>query len=82
MNYRAFEGTIVLESYDDKTIDRFDASKLYQRLRLEADSHDILICGDDALCFKKSVSVKGSHSKSSVEPLLAMRHVDSQALSQ
>jgi hypothetical protein len=63
LNYRAFEGTIVLKSYGDSVIDKFDAKTLFERLCMEADSRDMLVCGAEALCFKKSISVKGSHCK-------------------
>ena len=62
LNYRAFEATIVLESYKDRLIDMFDASALFQRLCLEAEDREILRCGN-AVCLK-AISVKGSHCES------------------
>jgi hypothetical protein len=60
LNYRAFEATIVLKSYRDRLIDMFDSKTLFKRLTLEAEKREMLKCGN-ALCFKKPISVKGSH---------------------
>ena len=62
LNYRAFEATVVLKSYRDRYIDLFDAQTLFQRLYEEADDRDMLRCGI-GLCFKKGISVRGSHCK-------------------
>lgn len=60
LNYRAFEATIVLQSYRDKLIDMFDSKALIQRLYLEADKREMIRCGA-GLCFTRGLSVKGSH---------------------
>jgi hypothetical protein len=60
LNYRAFEATIVLKSFRDRLIDMFDSKTLFTRLTLEAEKREMLKCGN-ALCFKKPISVKGSH---------------------
>lgn len=62
LNYRAFEATIVLKSYNDRLIDMFDASALFERLCVEAEDREMLKCGN-ALGLKP-ISVKGSHCKS------------------
>ena len=61
LNYRAFEATIVLKSYNDRLIDMFDAVTLFERLCIEAEDREMLCCGN-ALCLKP-ISVKGSHCK-------------------
>jgi hypothetical protein len=61
LNYRAFEATIVLKSYNDRLIDMFDASTLFERLCGEAEDREMLKCGS-ALCLKR-ISVNGSHCK-------------------
>ena len=63
LNYRAFEATILLKSYRDRCIDMFDSQALFQRLREEADDRDMLRCGA-GLCFKRGISVRGSHCES------------------
>ena len=61
LNYRAFEATIVLKSYNDRLIDMFETGALFERLCIEAEDRDTLSCGN-ALCLKQ-ISVKGSHCK-------------------
>eukprot|EP00536_Pseudo-nitzschia_multiseries_P007031 jgi/Psemu1/194486/e_gw1.157.96.1 len=60
LNYRAFEATIVLKSYNDRLINMFPARKLFERLSVEAEDREILRCGN-SVCLKP-ISVKGSHS--------------------
>ena len=62
LNYRAFEATIILKSYNDRLIDMFDANILFERLCIEAEEQDMLRCGN-ALCLKP-ISVNGSYCKS------------------
>lgn len=65
LNYRAFEGTIVLKSYRDSFIDKFESKSLFERLCQQAEARDMIVCGE-GLCFKKLISVKGCHCKSRV----------------
>ncbi|KAG7353587.1 hypothetical protein IV203_002942 [Nitzschia inconspicua] len=61
LNYRIFEGTIILRSYGDPFIDMFGSKSLFRRLQCESSSRDLLDC-KNALCFKKPISIKGSQS--------------------
>ena len=71
LNYRAFEATIVLQSYNDRLIDMFDANILFERLCFEAEDREMLRCGD-CLCLKP-ISVKGSHCESIFEHCISNR---------
>jgi hypothetical protein len=62
MNYRAFEATIVLKSYEDRFIGMFNSEDLFSRLFIEAEERDMIRCGN-GLCFKKGISVRGCHCK-------------------
>lgn len=73
LNYRIFEGTIILKSYGDPFIDMFGSKALFKKLQSDSKHRDLLDCGN-ALCFKRPVSVKGSHCKSTkrADSLLAV----------
>jgi len=55
LNYRAFEVTIVLSSYNNRLINFFDASTHYGWLFAHATERDLIRCGSDALCFRQEI---------------------------
>ena len=62
LNYRVFEAHLVLKSFKNKMIDKFDSVELLHGLHVEAEERDLIRCGA-GLCFKRGISVKGSHCK-------------------
>jgi hypothetical protein len=62
LNYRVFEAQVVLKSFKSKMIDKFDSVALLHGLNVEAEERDLIRCGV-GLCFKRGISVKGSHCK-------------------
>lgn len=62
LNYRVFEANLILKSFKSRMIDKFDSLALLQGLRAEAEERDLLLCGA-SLCFRRGISVKGSHCK-------------------
>jgi hypothetical protein len=62
LNYRVFEAHVVLKSFKNKMIDKFDSVALLHGLHVEAEERDLIRCGA-GLCFKRGISVKGSHCK-------------------
>lgn len=60
LNYRVCEAYLVLKSFKNKMIDKFDSVALLHGLHVEAEERDLIRCGA-GLCFKRGVSVKGSH---------------------
>ena len=62
LNYRVFEANVVLKSFKNKMVDRFDSVALLHGLHMEAEERDLIRCGA-ALCIKRGISVKGSHCK-------------------
>lgn len=60
LNYRVFEATVILKNYQDRFIRMFDSEELFSRLYTDAEDLDMIRCGD-GLCYKKGISVKGSH---------------------
>eukprot|EP00980_Cylindrotheca_fusiformis_P022308 scaffold9191_cov114-Cylindrotheca_fusiformis.AAC.3 len=63
MNYRAFEGTLILNNYQDRFISMFNSEELFPRLFAAAEERDMIRCGN-GLCFKKGISVRGCHCTS------------------
>lgn len=61
LNYRAFEATIVLKSYNDRLINMFETETLFERLCIEAQDRETLSC-TNALSLKP-ISIKGSQCK-------------------
>lgn len=61
LNYRAFEATIVLKSYNDRLINMFETETLFERLCIEAEDRETLSCVN-ALSLKP-ISIKGSQCK-------------------
>jgi hypothetical protein len=57
--FRAFEATIILNSYEDKFIDKFDASALFDHL-YKTKEKDIIQCGFDSILFKERIELHGS----------------------
>lgn len=74
LNYRAFEATVVLKSYNDRLINMFDAGTLFKRLHVEAEDREMLRCGN-SLCLKP-ISLNGSHCKSIPKHILYVKIVD------
>ena len=65
LNYRAFEVTIVLSSYENRLINFYDAPVHYEWLLNRAVDRDLIRCGNDGLCFKKEIVLpNGVHCKS------------------
>jgi hypothetical protein len=64
LNYRVFEANLILKSYKNKMIDKFDSLTLLQGLRAEAEECDLIQCGA-SLCFRRGINVKGSQCKGS-----------------
>lgn len=62
LNYRVFEATVILKNYKDKFISKFNGQELFQRLYAEAEEREMIRC-EQGLCFKKGISVRGSHCK-------------------
>lgn len=62
LNYRVFEAHLVLKSFKNKMIDKFDSVALLHGLHVEAEERDLIRCGA-GLCFKRGISVKGSICK-------------------
>jgi len=62
LNYRVFEAILILKSFKSRMIDKFDSLALLQGLRAEAEDRDLIPCGA-SLCFRRGISVKGSHCK-------------------
>ncbi len=62
MNYRVFEANVVLKSFRNKMIDKFDSVSLLHGLHVEAEERDLIRCGA-SLCFKRVINVKGSQCK-------------------
>ncbi|CAJ1954420.1 unnamed protein product [Cylindrotheca closterium] len=60
LNYRVFEAAVILKNYNDKFISKFNGEELFQRLYAEAEDMDMIRC-EQGLCFKKGISVRGSH---------------------
>lgn len=63
LNYRIFEANVVLKSYKNNMIDRFDSKTLLDGLRDEADERDLVRCGE-GFCFRRGISIKGCHCES------------------
>ena len=62
LNYRTFRARVVLKSFANRFIDKFDSVTLLNGLHMEAEERDLIPCGE-SLCFKRGVNVKGSHCK-------------------
>lgn len=62
LNYRTFRARVVLKSFGNRLIDKFDSGTLLNGLHMEAEERDLIPCGT-SLCFKRGVNVKGSHCK-------------------
>lgn len=55
LNYRVFDVTIVLASYENRLINFYDAPTHYAWFLERAVDRDLIICGNDGLCFKKEI---------------------------
>jgi hypothetical protein len=64
LDYRVFEANLILKSYNDRMINKFDSLSLLQGLGVEARERGLIQCGA-GLCFRRGISVKGSHCKCS-----------------
>lgn len=62
LNYRVFEAHVVLKSFKNKMIDKFDSVELLHSLHAQAEERDLIRCGA-GLCFRRAITVKGSHCK-------------------
>ena len=71
LNFRVFEAHLVLKSYKDPMIDKYDSVALLNRLHIESIERDLVRCGA-SICFKKGISVKGSFCKLRIAKLAAV----------
>ena len=55
LNYRVFEVTVVLSSYENRLINFYDAPTHYAWLLDRAVNRDLIICGNNGLCFKNEI---------------------------
>lgn len=61
-NYKAFEATIVLKSYNNRLIDMWEGPMLFKWLTSNIKKRNLVLCGSEGLCFKKQIIVRGTHS--------------------
>jgi hypothetical protein len=61
-SYKCYEATIVLKSYGDKLIDKYDGPTLFGWLLSHAKERDLLHCGPGGLCFKQEIVARGTQS--------------------
>lgn len=61
-NYKCFLAKIALRSYKDALISKYNGPVLFQWLCSNIVGRTVLICGDEGLCFKKEIVVRGTHS--------------------
>lgn len=61
-NYQCFKARIVLKSYEDDYISKYDSPTLYGWLTSNISGRNMIACGNNGLCFKREVLVSGTHS--------------------
>ena len=61
-NYKAFEATIVLKSYNNRLIDMWEGPMLFKWLTSNIKKRNLVLCGSEGFCFKKQIIVRGTHS--------------------
>ena len=61
-NYKSFCCAAVLSSYKNKLIDNFGGPQLFRWMLANAETRNMVVCGPDALCLKREVIVRGTHS--------------------
>jgi hypothetical protein len=61
-SFRAFSTKIVLSSFCDPSLSRYDASTLFKWLSSTSNNRQMLRCGEKGLCFKTEILVNGTTS--------------------
>jgi hypothetical protein len=65
-SFRAFSTKIILASFCDPALSKYDASTLFKWLSSTCNNINILRCGEYGLCFKKEILVNGTISLCSI----------------